>query len=134
MTLWQRLATERPASLKDFIGMISRQEAIDRLRKISAKRRGGGAVTEALDELEETIPAGAGSDPADQAALQDCLNRFLGSLSRRHRRLFLCRYWYGMTVKECAESFGMSESAVKTALHRDRLRLKEFLEKEDIIL
>ena len=132
-TLWQRLEQEQPASLKNFIGMISRQTAIDRLRKISAVRRGGGAFREALEELEETIPAGASPDPADQIALRDCLNCFLYSLSRKRRRLFLCRYWLGMSVKECADSFGMSESAVKTALHRDREKLKTFLEKEELL-
>lgn len=134
LKLWQQTERSLPKDLKAFLGMLSRQTAIDRLRTISAKRRGSLVYHEALEELAEVLPAEKESDPADALALHDALDAFLESLPRRARQLFLCRYWYAMSLKECADAFGMRLGAVKTALHRDRRKLKAFLEKEDITL
>ena len=87
-----------------------------------------------LDELTEAIPDSSREDPADRLALKEAMSRFLSSLSKRNRQLFLCRYWYAMSVKECSAAFGLSESGVKTMLHRLRGKLKAQLEKEEIIV
>lgn len=64
--------------------------------------------------------------------LAGLLDRFLASLDRENRRIFMRRYWYFSPVKEIAADFGLSESKVKTALYRMRNRLKELLEKEGV--
>ena len=46
--------------------------------------------------------------------------------------IFLRRYWYLDTVAEIAHRYGMTESKVKTSLHRTRGKLHTFLEKEGI--
>ena len=132
LRLWERTLHEAPADLKAYLGMLSRQCAIDRLRSKSAARRGGGGYAAALEELEEALPDPAGADPLEALALRNALDGFLRSLGRRDRQLFLCRYWYAMSLQECAEAFRMSGSAVKTALHRNRKRLKAYLEREEI--
>ena len=60
------------------------------------------------------------------------LNRFLESLSVDNRVIFLRRYWYLDTVAEIADRYGMTQSKVKTQLHRTRAKLHSFLEKEGI--
>ena len=60
------------------------------------------------------------------------LNRFLTTLSQDNRVIFLRRYWYLETIAEIANRYGMSESKVKTGLHRTRAKLHSFLEKEGI--
>lgn len=64
--------------------------------------------------------------------LGEVLNRFLETLSYDNRVIFLRRYWYLDTIAEIARRYGMSESKVKTQLHRTRAKLRAFLEKEGI--
>ena len=59
-------------------------------------------------------------------------NRFLASLDKQTRIIFLQRYWYICTAKEIARNVGLSESNVNVILHRTRNRLKLFLQKEGI--
>ncbi len=132
LKLWQLAGEEEIYSLKSCLTTIARQSAIDLLRKKGAARRGSGDYVSALEELEECLPSDAG-DPADALALRTVMNGFLRSLPSGKRRLFLCRYWYGMSVKECAGAFRMSESAVKTALHRCRRQLRKVLEEEEML-
>lgn len=44
--------------------------------------------------------------------------------------LFLRRYWYLDSISHISRRFALSESAVKTALHRLRGQLRAYLEKE----
>lgn len=134
LKLWRESESGPPTDIKKALGLYARQIAVDKLRTISAARRGGGEYTLALDELTEAIPDSSREDPADRLALKEAMSRFLSSLSKRNRQLFLCRYWYAMSVKECSAAFGLSESGVKTMLHRLRSKLKAQLEKEEIIV
>ncbi len=132
LKLWQETEKDLPEDLKAFLGMLSRQTAIDRLRTKSAARRGGSEYELALDELSEVLTDPGSEDPADRLALKEAMSAFLRSLPKRERQLFLCRYWYAMSIRECMEAFGMKESAVKTALHRTREKLRDRLIKEGI--
>ena len=57
---------------------------------------------------------------------------FLESLSKESRLIFLRRYLYVDTVAEIAARYGISESKVKTQLHRTRAKLHTHLAKEGI--
>lgn len=46
--------------------------------------------------------------------------------------MFVCRYWYLDSVGDIAEKFGYSQSKVKTALHRTRRKLLDYLNKEGV--
>ena len=134
LKMWRSEAEALPEDLKGYLGMLSRQTAIDQLRRISAARRGSREYETALDELSEVLPDPGNGDPADRLALKEAMSAFLKSLRARDRQLFLCRYWYAMSIRECMENFGMKESAVKTALHRMREKLREQLKNEGIPL
>ena len=62
----------------------------------------------------------------------DWLDAFLGTLTQENRRLFVRRYWYVDTVAEIAQRYNMSESKVKTRLHRIREKLRVYLMQEGI--
>ena len=135
MKAWNAIPPSRPGKLSAFLGKITRNLALNRYKRNSAARRGGGEVPVALDELSECIP-----DPhtveamMDEKALTQQLNTFLGGLSREARSIFLRRYWELASVREIAESYGISESKVKVSLFRTRGKLKAFLDKEGITL
>ena len=66
--------------------------------------------------------------------LRRILEAFLDSLSKENRLIFLRRYLYVDTVAEIAARYGISESKVKTQLHRTRAKLRTYLAKEGIAL
>ena len=58
------------------------------------------------------------------------MNRFLQTIGRQKRYLFIRRYWYMDSIEEIARQCGISESNVKTTLYRLRTGLRSYLEKE----
>ena len=62
------------------------------------------------------------------------MNEFLGNLNQESRVIFLRRYWFCDTIAEIAERYGISESKVKMRLHRTRMQLADFLNKEGIMV
>ena len=128
---WQSMPPHRPSVLSTFLGKITRRISIDRWRKTNAKKRGGGVVPLALDELEECV-SGTGDVEAEveRLELQKKLNEFLLALPRTERQVFMRRYWYMDSVSEIAKRFACSESRIKSMLYRTRIKLRGMLEKE----
>ena len=128
---WNTIPPQQPESLKAYLGMLTRQSALNRAESRNAEKRGGGQVEVALAELEECI-AGDNGDPIDQMVLRDALNRFLRDLPQKSRTVMIQRYWYLCSVEEIARTCGMTENHVKVTLYRTREKLKKFLEEEGI--
>ena len=70
----------------------------------------------------------------DGILLKEMIERFLDTLPKRQRVIFVERYFFLDPVLTVAEKNGMSESAVKTTLFRIRNRLKTYLESEGVTL
>ncbi len=134
LAAWKHIPPTRPRQLSAFLARITRHICLDRWRRRSADKRGGGEACLALDELEECV---AGSDTAEgtlrRRELEAALNRFLEGLPEEERVLFVSRYWYLRSVKEISEGTGLSLSSVKTRLFRTRNKLRFYLEKEDLL-
>ncbi len=134
LAAWNSIPPQKPQSLAAYVGKLTRRKAIDRLRETRSLKRGGGAVTLALEELDECIPAGTGVEEAVvRRELGEALRRFLAGLDRTDRTLFLLRYWYLCPVAEIASRLGYTQGKVKTRLFRTRKKLREFLEKEAFV-
>ncbi len=130
LKVWNRIPPDRPDPLKPYVGMISRQLALNAYNANLAQKRGGGGSL-AMIELEECIPDTA-REFADNAALTDALNSFLAQLPSKTRKVFLCRYWYSDPIAVIAKDLSMKESAVAMLLLRTRQKLKAHLEKEGL--
>ena len=128
---WNTIPPAEPDPLKPYVGMLCRGIACHALERRTAAKR-SGAVTP-LEELSEIV-SGAEGDPGETLALREALNRFVGGLPTRTRRLFVRRYWYGCSVAEAAADCGMTENAAAVLLHRTRQKLRAFLEKEGFAL
>jgi len=131
---WNAMPPHRPAVLSSFLGKITRRLAMKRWRFLDAARRGGGETALSLEELDECIPDAHASRSADAAELAQLLDRFLEALGETERRVFVCRYWYLLSIAELSHRFGFSQSKVKSMLARTRAKLKIFLEKEGVSL
>lgn len=131
---WHSMPPKRPEFLGGFLGRITRNLSLDRLRRRRAARRSGEAVL-ALEELSDCLPARETAESEfDRRELARALERFLGGLNERQRRLFLLRYWYLRPVKEAAAELGMRENAASAALFRLRRALRTFLEQEGVAI
>lgn len=135
MNAWNSIPPKRPPALGASLGKITRNLALNLHMKNNAQKRGRGQCDLVLDELEECLsPRCADTDPAGDIALRDAMAGFIAALDETRRRIFLRRYWYLCPIKEIAQSFGMSESKVKSILMRTRIELKQLLEREGIYL
>ena len=132
---WNAMPPQRPNILAVFLGKITRNLSLDRFRNYSAGKRGFAQTTLALSELAECVSFTASVEQTmDDTELAEVLNRFLKSLPKQKRIMFVQRYWYLMPIKAVAEHLGESESQVKSTLFRTRNALKAFLEQEGIAL
>ena len=82
--------------------------------------------------MEACIPDTSRNGELSKIELRDTMERFLEGLSKETRLIFLRRYLYLDTTAEIAARYGISESKVKTQLHRTRAKLRSHLEKEGI--
>ena len=134
LTVWNAIPPRRPADLGTYLGKITRNLSIDRLRTRNRDKRGGGEMPLALEELEEVV---VGSDSPENEAIRKelaaSMNRFLGELTVQERYVFLRRYWYLDSLADIAKNTGFSGSKVASMLYRLRGRLKKQLIKEELL-
>lgn len=91
MRAWNSIPPHIPERLSAYLGKITRNLSIDRLRRKGTGKRGGGQFEVALSELEECLPspsAAGTEEAADSAALSEIINRFLRTLSLEKRTVF----------------------------------------------
>lgn len=134
LTAWNTIPPQSPAVLATFLGKITRNAAIDRLRARSREKRGGGETALALEELDEVI--GDSQTPETEALrreLTQALNRFLAALPKQERYLFVRRYWYLDSIRALSQKTGFSESKTTSMLYRLRRNLKKMLTEEELL-
>lgn len=133
LAAWNSIPPNNPPSLSTYLGRITRNLSVKRLRNINRKKR-GKELTVYLDELEEAIPTQDNVESAiENEELKEALENFLKKQPKLHRNLFLCRYFYLDSISEIAARFGLTENTVKLRLFRLRKKLKEYLTKEGVV-
>ena len=131
LAAWNAMPPARPDSLKAFLGKLTRNIAVTRLRRKGRLKRGGGEVSVALEELSECLPSDFDLEQTLEAReLGRILGRFLKKLPERDRVIFVGRYFYVLTAEKIAERMRMKPATVRTALYRTRKKLVQELEKE----
>lgn len=134
MAVWNRIPPERPAMFRAFVAKIARYTALNRYDYISAGKR-NSAFDVILSELEDCLSVGDTVEKELEAGiLRDALDSFLYGLKKEKRIIFLRRYWFGDSISDISDNFGLSESKVKSMLFRLRGQLKEHLKKEGIAI
>ena len=131
---WNSIPPHKPSVLSAFLGKITRRISIDKWRNKNAARRGGGQITDTLDELAECIPDSNGIEKQlEEKALNETINSFIKSLPEKEQKIFICRYWYLDSIKSISEQFGFSQSKVTSMLFRIREKLRKILMEEGFI-
>jgi len=128
---WQAMPPQKPGFLQQFFVKITRNLSLDRYRARQSRKRGGGELAAALEELGGCVSGG--TDPAcvvEQRALEESLLAFLGAIAQRDRAIFLRRYFYVEDYSTIAKNFSMKEANVRLVLSRTRQKLRDYLRKE----
>lgn len=143
---WNTIPPNKPEYFFAYLAKICRNLCFDRLdHKQAKKRRANLAVL--TREMEACIPSAnrilagirmqAGVEEEVEAKMEaerigGIFNQFLEGLPVQSRVIFMRRYWYADSIREIALRYSISESKVKTRLHRTRKALRKYLESEGI--
>ncbi len=132
--LWERIPPAHPENFYAYTAAAARNLARNRYHQNNAQRRGGGETALILDELRD-CPASPDTveREIDRRLLGEAINAFLGTIKPLHRKIFVQRYWYCQPVDAIAADLAVSKSRVTVALMRTRQKLRNYLEKEELL-
>jgi len=139
LKIWQTIPPNRPVSLAAYACRITRNLAINRYHHSKAARRNTDILTDWTEltenpDLFETVSA---ADPTAEAAeakeLAHAIDRFLRTLPKEDRVLFVRRYVYLDTAEDLAETLHMTKGHIHVKLHRIRKRLMNYLKEEKLL-
>ncbi len=123
--VYQRLHTYDPSrKFSSWVLAIASHHCIDRLRR----RRLQKVSLEDLPPWEPLVSREV--DPEERAVIRDRnarLQALLDRLPPNYRLPLVLHYWYGLSYDEICEITGLSLSALKTRLHRARLKLADLM-------
>ena len=135
MRAWGSIPPNEPDSMASYIGRITRNLALDKLRQKQSDKRGNGEVPVVLDELAECV---SGHDELerrqDSAEIAAAIDSFLDELNSVERGVFMRRYWMMEPIGDGANRDDISVARTTTMLFRLRNRLKKHFMKEGIPL
>ena len=129
---WNTIPPTVPNILRSFFARITRNLAIDRIRKRQAERRISGEYLVSLDELSECV----GGEPTslEPEQIGRIISDFLRGEKEECRRIFVLRYFYSESLEKIAKACGVSVGMIKSTLFRMRHRLKDKLLEEEVYL
>ena len=130
---WNSIPPAKPTHLKLYLARITRNLSFDRFRSQSREKRGGGEAALALHELSECIGSGSPEEALEAEELRSALNRFLSTLSKRDRSIFLLRYFHLEPAEKIARRFAIRPDHVRTILSRTRKKLRQYFIKEGLL-
>lgn len=135
LAAWNAMPPERPNILRAFLGRIVRNISLDRVKRLHARKRGGGETEAVFEELSELIPGGTSPDgELDRKELLRTIEEFLRAEPERSRNIFLRRYWYAEPVNAIARRYGVRANAVSAQLLRTRTKLRDYLTERGYVL
>ena len=131
MRAWESIPPKKPQSLCAFLGRITKNIALNRIKLLNTEKRGGGELALVYEELSEIISdAKSVEDTMERKEMMTSISRFLRRSKDNERQVFVLRYWYCCGVPEIAQELGLKEENVYVILSRTRARLREHLKKE----
>ena len=131
MRAWETIPPQKPNFFFAYLAKICRNCSLRRLQWNTAAKRSAQVIS-LTKELESCIPDRGYERKLEGEEIGKLLNGFLESLPQESRLIFLRRYWYTDSILEIAARYHITESKVKTQLHRTRKKLQQYLAKEGI--
>lgn len=129
---WESIPPKKPPALAMFFGKLTKNHALNLLKRSRTQKRGSGTEELVFEELEECISDRFSVESElERKELVAAINRFLeNDCGETNRKAFVLRYWYCSDIRYIAEYLGISEKNASVILTRTRKKLKDFLIKE----
>jgi RNA polymerase sigma-70 factor (ECF subfamily) len=151
LKVWNSIPPAAPDDLKNYAGEVTRNTALDMLRKRKTKRSNPAGGTVSLEDVDRggqqvtdpwTDPLGVGSgsagatiadggDPSG-ARTMGLVADYLRTLKPKKRKIFFARYYYDRSVDDIARIMNIPRGTVLSNLNRTREGLRAFLEAEGV--
>ncbi len=133
LAVWNSIPPNKPQNLRAYVGTIMRNNALNALKRDSARKRGGSELEEITDELSDFPSDYSVESLAEQHELLAEISTYLNSLNERRQKAFVLRYWYCCEVSEISAVTGLTEANVYNILKRERKKLLEYLRKRGLM-
>lgn len=128
---WNTIPPQKPNPLLSYICKIVRNISIKNYWK--NKKHSSYAIS--LDELEPFICGNSVTESEIEVKeLTRIIEKFLDTLSKENRVIFIKRYWFCDSYKDIAEYMGFSEKNISVRLARIRQKLKKHLIEMEVLL
>ncbi|MEM6734320.1 MAG: RNA polymerase sigma factor [Myxococcota bacterium] len=113
------------ARFSTYLYRIATRHCLNLKERHSFKKTSGG-----LDSDRERSASTTPDDATRRSELREALNQALGKLPEKQRAALVLVHYEGQSYRECAETLGVSESALKSLIHRARGQLTQLLDPE----
>lgn len=131
LAVWNSIPPTNPQSLGAYVCKVTKNLSLKKLDYNMAQKR-NSHYDVSYEELKESVVTAAIEEKVSEKELVELINKFLGTLSKESRVMFVRRYWYCDSVSDIAKMFRMRENTVSVKLGRIRDKLKKYLLKEGI--
>lgn len=134
LAAWNTIPPQNPKPLLTYICRIVRNLSIKKYHSNTALKR-NTYYDVVLNEIEGCIPSATTvEDEYSTKELAHSIDRFLDTLDKENRIIFVRRYWYSDSISDIAEKLQISNHNVSVKLSRTRKKLKRYLMKEGIAI
>ena len=130
--IWNAIPPAEPDNLAAYLRTAVKRLALQRREAQQAKKRGGGETAVSLEAIPENLqPAHSSVEQLmEERMLDEAVNRFLSTLPKEARTIFVHHYGNGRSIREIAEAFDITQSKVAVTLMRIRIKLRKYLNGE----
>ncbi len=133
LAVWNTIPPQKPEHFLSYVCRIVHNLAIKKYHANTAQKR-NSIYDVALDEINECFPSAASvEDEIDSIEVSRAIDRFLESMDKQSRILFVRRYYYSDSIEELALLFRTSKHNISVRLSRIRKQLKNYLIKEGVL-
>lgn len=130
---WHSIPPAEPENIRTYLGKLTRNAAISRLRERTADKRCPSEFMLSLEEIEEVAVDDDLAGGLNEETLARAISDFLRSLPELPRCIMIRRYWFNDPIRDICKRYGLGESRVKVTLKRTRDKLASYLRKEGLI-
>lgn len=109
----------------------ARRDPLAYARKALAGRRQAAKRTQLREPVMAQVPDQAVDSSERLVSDRDQLNRALGTLSERQRKIVVLRHLMGLSEQEVADDLGVSVGTVKSTASRGLAQLRAILEADE---
>lgn len=130
---WNSIPPAKPDPLLPYLCKIVRNISVRRYYN-NQKAKRNSVFEISLDEISQFIPDENSTEKELEAKeLSKTIERFLDSLEKENRVIFMQRYAFCGSYKDISKLTGLSEKNVSVRLVRIRKELKNYLERNELL-